>query len=127
MKNVLCLVSVSLGMTCLCYAAEVEVLKSDRPSQVVIESKFFAGSIVDVHDPDPAQGTRFRITVASEGGQRMDFVITPGTPVAIGHGKTIAPKHLKEGDKVTVEYTTTKVGDLNRTMRIVVEEQKDGR
>lgn len=117
MRKIACMVLLLMIVAPVSFAQET----SNRPSQVVLESKAFEGTVDELRVRAPLEGTRFEIVVVSKKGQKIDFVVPSGIAVMTRDGRMIPPKRLKKGDKVVIEYTTTKQGGLNRVMSITVE------
>jgi hypothetical protein len=116
MKKTFLVLSAILFISPFCFAQET----SAPVSQTVLESKTFVGKVGSVSLSDSIEGTRFEIAVENDQGQTMNFVITPGISITTSAGKIVAPKKIKEADRVTVEYTTTKLG-INRALSITIE------
>lgn len=116
MKKAFLVLSAILFMSPFCFAQET----SATVSQTVRESKTFKGKVDSVSLPDPTKETKLEIVVKDDHGQTMNFVITSGIFISTPDGKIMAPKKIKEADRVIVEYTTTKLG-INRVLSITME------
>ncbi len=97
------------------------VCAGETRTSTVIESQMFKGKVVAVTLADAVKGVKPEITVVNDQGQEMSFVVTQGIDFMTTDGKIMSLKKLREGDRVTVEYTTTKVAGTRRALAISVQ------
>jgi len=88
--------------------------------QNVIQSQAFKGQVESIILPDPINSIKREIVVINSQGQKMSFVLTSGIGVYGPAWEVLSLKKIKPGNKVLVEYTTTKKDDFNRAISIMI-------
>lgn len=90
----------------------------------VLDAKIFKGRVESIVLPSSSDGTKQEIVVVGEQGGRMSFLLTSGMGVYNSNWEVLSLKKIKPGDKVAVEYTTTKYTD--RAISITLEDAVHG-
>jgi len=137
MKKVFFALAITLFISVLCPAKEIDTvmqpdkheplvkeIKADNTRQgvIAVQSITFTGKIDSITEPSVAQSLKYEITVVDNKGDKKTFSLIPGLMIMDYLGYTIPLKSLQPGDKVVVEYVTSKSG-VNRTMSVTKEKQ----
>ncbi len=72
--------------------------------------KICKGKIESISVANPKNGTPAEITVLDEKGQRIKFVVKPGTSISDEDDRTPSLDKIGKEDNVVIEYRTTKKG-----------------
>ena len=119
MRKIFFFIFAFLCVTSLCFAQEAQapvsqaqVIQStvSQAVQAPVENKTLTGKVDLVTIGDAMKGTKSELVVVADDGQKLNFVVKSGTPVTDKDAKTIALSDLKKDNKVTVVYTTGKMG-----------------
>jgi len=118
MKKILVLTVALTLAASSAYAAEE--IKAEEPVGAVLEATTtYAGRVISVitgqEEEETVKGT---ITVADDTGKAAVFPVDPAVKIVDSTLNALTLNQLKEGDKVTVEYT--KEGDKEKTKSITV-------
>ena len=88
--------------------------------QEIMESKGFRGYVDSFIQPDPVQGIKYQIVVINDQGKDMRFTLPSGLGVYGPDWEVLNLKKVNLKDKVLIEYTTNKNGDINKAISIMV-------
>ena len=119
MRKIILALFATLFISSLCFAQQPVAPVSQAVSKPVIV-KTFTGKVDSVLIGDAAKGTKSQIAVVDENGQKLTFVVKSGTPITAKDATVLTLSGIKNGDKITVEYTT-KASGTNRAQSIKVE------
>jgi hypothetical protein len=86
----------------------------------ILQSQAFKGEVVSVIPPDPVKGIKHEIVVINSQGKEMRFIITAGIGVYGPAWEVLSLKKINPKDKVLIEYTTNKNGDVNKAISIMI-------
>jgi hypothetical protein len=86
----------------------------------IMQSQAFKGQIKEIILPDSADGIKHEIVVINSQEKQMRFILTPGLGVYGPAWEVLNIKKIKPNDKVLVEYTTNKKGDVNKAISITI-------
>jgi len=100
-----------LFVSSLCFAQQASAPVS-QTAQTPVETKIFTGKVDLVLIGDATKGTKSEIVVIDDKGQRLSFRVESDAPITAKDGKTLALSNIMKDNKVTVEYTTSKMGTL---------------
>ncbi len=91
-----------LGFSTICLA--------QQSSTSAALSKICKGRIESISVANPKNGTPAEVTVLDDKGQRIKFVVKPGTAISDEDDKTPSLDKIGKEDNVVIEYSTTKDG-----------------
>jgi len=109
MKKILFAVLAITLVSSLCFAQQATA-PTTKAASITTETKTFTGKADSVSLGDAAKGTKSEIIVMADNGQKMNFVVKAGTPITTKDGKAITLTDIKKDNKVSVEYTMSKMG-----------------
>jgi hypothetical protein len=89
-------------------------------SATILQSQAFKGNVKEIILPDPVNSIKHELVVINDQGKEMKFILTPGLGVYGPNWEVLNLKKINPKDKVLVEYTTTKKGDINKAISIMV-------
>jgi len=98
-----------LFVSSLCFAQQASAPAS-QTAQTPVETKTFTGKVDSVSIGDATKGTKSELVVVANNGQKLSFVVKSGTPVTDKDAKTVSLSDIKKDNRVTVEYTISKMG-----------------
>jgi len=116
MKKIILVLFAVTFVSSLCFAQQSSVPVSKAATKPV-EIKTFTGKVVAVSLANPAKGTNSKLEVVNEAGQKLSFVIRVNTTITAKDGRILSLSEIKNGDKASLEYYTTKKG-INRAKSI---------
>ncbi len=100
-----------LFVTSLCFAQQASAPVS-QTAQIPVETKTFTGKVDSVSIGDAAKGINSEIVVVDDKGQKLSFRVKSGIPITAKDGKALTLSNIMKDNKVTIEYTTSKMGTL---------------
>ncbi len=86
----------------------------------ILQSQAFKGYVDLIVSPDPVHGIKHEIVVVNQQGKEMSFILTPGIGVYGPAWEVLSLKKINPKDKVLVEYTTNKNGNVNKAISIMI-------
>jgi len=101
MKKIPLIVCAVTLVSSLCFAEE---LFPPASPTALADTKIFIGNVESVILADVANKTPARIILAGEKGDRLIFIIIPGTPITGKEGKRVPLGRIKKDDKAIIEY-----------------------
>jgi len=102
MKNTFFALVAILALNTICSAQQ------SQASTAVF--KTCKGKIESISVTNPKNGTPAEIMVLDDKGQRIRFVVKPGTTISDEDGNTPSLDKIGKEDNVIIEYNTTKEG-----------------
>ena len=102
MKDTLFTLIAILSLSTICFAQQ-----SQAPTEVFKTCK---GKIESISIANPKNGTPAEIMVLDDKGQRIKFVVKPGTTISDENDKTPSLDKIGKEDNLVIEYRTTKEG-----------------
>lgn len=122
MKRIFLAILVLAFASSLCFAQQAPAPVSKPAQQVPVETKTLTGKVDSVTIADATKGTKkenkSQLAVIADNGEKLMFVVRGDTPIADKDGKAIILSDIKNGNKVTVEYTNKKAGAANKAQSI---------
>jgi len=109
MKKITFLLFAFLFVSSLCFAQQASAPVS-QTAQTPVETKTFTGKVDSVTIGDATKGTKSELVVVAESGQKLSFVVKSDTPITAKDRKTLTLSGIMKDNKVTVDYTTSKMG-----------------
>jgi len=109
MKKILLALLAVAFVSSLCFAQQATAPVS-KLTPAPVETKTFTGKVDSVSLGDATKGTKSEIVIVADNGQKLSFVVKTSTPITAKDGKTLTLTDIKKDNKVTVEYTTGKMG-----------------
>lgn len=88
----------------------------------ILQSQAFKGYVKEIILPDPVNGIKHEMIVNNDQGKEMRFILTPGLGVYGPAWEVLSLKKINLKDKVLIEYTTSKKGDVNKAISIMIME-----
>jgi hypothetical protein len=88
----------------LCFSQE-PVMSTNETVSSSADTQVFTGTVALMDFEEPAKDFPARIEAVDEGGQRLVFVATKKLPIHAKDGKLISLRKIKDGDKITIDYT----------------------
>ncbi len=114
MKKTLLVLFVVAFVGTLCFAQEAQAPVSQptvsQTVQAPVVTKTISGKVDSVTIGDVTKGTKSKLVVVTDSGEKLSFVVKDGTPVTDKDRNTVALSDLKKDNKVTVVYTPGKMG-----------------
>jgi hypothetical protein len=89
-------------------------------SATILQSQAFKGRVKEIIQPDSSKGIKHTMVVINDNGKEMSFILTPGLGVYGSAWEVLSLKKINLQDKVLVEYTTNKNGDVNKAISIMI-------
>ena len=83
---------------------------AQQPSNSTVVLKICKGKIESVSVANPKNGTLAEITILDEKGQRIKFVVKPGTTISDEDDKIPSLDKIGKDDNIIIEYSTTEDG-----------------
>ncbi len=93
----------------LCFAQQAQAPVT-KPTPAPVVARTLTGKVDSVSVGDATKGTKSELVVVADNGQKLSFVVKAGTPITAKDGKTLTLSDIKNDNKVTVKYTTSKMG-----------------
>ncbi len=86
----------------------------------ILQSQAFKGQIKEIILPDSFKGVRHEVSVVNERGTKMNFILPAGIGIYGPNWEVLNLKKIQLDDRVLIEYTTNKKGDVNRAISIMI-------
>jgi len=83
---------------------------AQQPSNSTVVLRICKGKIESISVANSKNTTPAEITVLDEKGQRIKFIVKPGTTISDKDDKTPSLDKIGKEDNVVIEYRTTKEG-----------------
>jgi hypothetical protein len=90
----------------------------DSAGQSLMGSNAFKGQVDSIILPDLSHGITHELVVINDKGIKMQFYLTSGLAVYNSKLEVSNLKNIQPGDKVLVEFTTNRKGNVYRAISI---------
>jgi hypothetical protein len=113
MKTLLSLIFFTLFLT-PCFAERQTI------PATILQSQAFKGQIQEIILPDSFKGVKHEVSVVNDRGTKMNFILPAGIGIYGPNWEVLNLKKIQLGDRVLIEYTTNKKGDVNRAISVMI-------